>query len=117
MNESGNFLIEVVREPIAADIKQQLLLINRRWKDVSEQARDFIQHESIERALREYRAGLAKINDWLARTEALCAARLTCNLHAVKDHVRALDVSIEAAIGFISEISKTYHFFHFQRGI
>ncbi len=42
LNESGNFLIEVVEEPIANEIKQQLLLINRRWKDVSDQAKQFL---------------------------------------------------------------------------
>ena len=42
LNESCNFLIEVVREPIANELKQQLLLINRRWKDLSDQAKDFL---------------------------------------------------------------------------
>ena len=42
LNDSCNFLIEVVREPIANELKQQLLLINRRWKDLSDQAKDFL---------------------------------------------------------------------------
>ena len=42
LNDSCNFLIEVVREPIANELKQQLLLINRRWKDLSDQAKAFL---------------------------------------------------------------------------
>ncbi len=42
LNESCNFLIEVVQEPIANELKQQLLLINRRWKDVCDQAKVFL---------------------------------------------------------------------------
>ena len=93
MNEAGNFLIEVVHEPIAAEIKEQLLLINRRWKDVSEQAQAFLQHQSIERHQREYRAGLARLLHWLKMTEALTKVELNCNFREVKEHMRALDVS------------------------
>ena len=93
MNKAGNFLIEVVREPIDAEIKQHLLLINRRWKEVSEQARAFIQYASVERMRREYIAGIASLVAWLDAAEALRAAQLHCNLAEVKAHVRALDVS------------------------
>ncbi len=46
LNESCNFLIEVVQEPIAVELKQQLLFLNRRWKDLSDRAKEFLSVSS-----------------------------------------------------------------------
>ena len=43
MNESANFLIEMCQEDVTFDVKQQLLLINRRWKEVFEQSKVSLQ--------------------------------------------------------------------------
>ena len=92
LNDSGNFLIEMSEEPIAAEIKQQLLLINRRWKDVSEQAKAFMQQETSERSRREYRLGVDQLREWLDRTEGVIASPVDCDLQAVRAHVKLLDV-------------------------
>lgn len=34
MNDSGNFLIETCDETVSLDLKQQLLLLNGRWRDL-----------------------------------------------------------------------------------
>jgi len=41
LNETGNFLIETTEEPIAAEIKQTVLLFNRRFKDLLGQYEHF----------------------------------------------------------------------------
>lgn len=43
LNETGNFLIETTEEPVAAEIKQTLLMLNRRFKDLVEQFQTFKQ--------------------------------------------------------------------------
>lgn len=95
LNESGNFLIETVQEPIADEIKQQLLLLNRRWMDVSDQAREFLQSESVERSRREYQSGVENLTEWLDQTEAMLATDLDCDLQEVKQHAKNLDVSFK----------------------
>lgn len=34
MNEAGNFLIETCDEVVSRDLKQQLLLLNGRWREL-----------------------------------------------------------------------------------
>lgn len=34
MNDAGNFLIETCDEAISRDLKQQLLLLNGRWREL-----------------------------------------------------------------------------------
>lgn len=34
MNDAGNFLIETCDETVSLDLKQQLLLLNGRWRDL-----------------------------------------------------------------------------------
>jgi len=34
MNDAGNFLIETCDETISRDLKQQLLLLNGRWREL-----------------------------------------------------------------------------------
>nr|XP_006824848.1 PREDICTED: nesprin-1-like [Saccoglossus kowalevskii] len=53
LNDSGNFLIEVCKEDVSFDIKQQLLLLNRRWKDIFEQGKIYMKEEEAERLQRQ----------------------------------------------------------------
>lgn len=34
MNDAGNFLIETCDETVSRDLKQQLLLLNGRWREL-----------------------------------------------------------------------------------
>lgn len=34
MNDAGNFLIETCDETVSLDLKQQLLILNGRWRDL-----------------------------------------------------------------------------------
>ena len=54
MNDSGNFLIEVVTEPVAVEIKEQVLMLNRRWDDVGSEAKRFVAQETAEKGRRDY---------------------------------------------------------------
>ena len=37
LTESSKFLVEQVKEPVAAEIKEQVLFTTKRWQDVSSQ--------------------------------------------------------------------------------
>lgn len=40
MNDAGNFLIETCDETISRDLKQQLLLLNGRWRELFMQVKN-----------------------------------------------------------------------------
>ena len=92
MNEAGNFLIEVVREPIAAEIKQNLLLVNRRWADVSTGAENFMKAFTAEQLRQEYGVGLQRLLEWLERAEVVMEHRAEVNLADARNHAKALEV-------------------------
>ena len=95
LNKAGNFLIEVVTEPVGREIKEQLLMINRRWEDAGTEARHFVQYESVEKTRREYQAIVDATEAWLVAVEQLAGSRdLPCEHAEVKTHVHQLDVSV-----------------------
>ena len=96
MNTSGDFLIEVVTPDVARELKEQLLIVNRRWEDVGEEAKQFVAREGAERGRREYGDIVSRLEAWLSAAETLAGPRnlLPCNHGDVKAHVQQLDVSI-----------------------
>lgn len=45
MNDAGNFLIETCDEVVSRDLKQQLLLLNGRWREL------FVKVKHVKRQL------------------------------------------------------------------
>lgn len=58
MNDSGNFLIETCDDTVSKDIKQQLLLLNGRWRDLFMEVKHYARADDFERAKKEYAEGL-----------------------------------------------------------
>ena len=94
LNESGNFLIETVEEPVAAEIKQTLLMLNRRFKDLVEQYTHYKQVEVVGKARKEYNEGLLRLTQWLKGAEDLLAQEVPCKHALLKEYLNELDVSL-----------------------
>ncbi|CAI9612033.1 unnamed protein product [Staurois parvus] len=58
MNDSGNFLIETCDDTVSKDIKQQLLLLNGRWRDLFVEVKHYARADDFQRAKKEYAEGL-----------------------------------------------------------
>ncbi|KAG8444139.1 hypothetical protein GDO86_009355 [Hymenochirus boettgeri] len=58
MNDAGNFLIETCDETVSKDIKQQLLLLNGRWRELFMEVKHYAREDEYERAKKEYADGL-----------------------------------------------------------
>ncbi|CAH1803094.1 unnamed protein product, partial [Owenia fusiformis] len=91
LNEAGNFLIEVCEETVAGEIKQQLLLINRRWKDLFDQIRVYQEQEASQMTQDQYEKGVMSIASWLNHTEALHIVDVECAIVPVKQHNQNLE--------------------------
>ena len=95
MNDSANFLIETTKEPIAAEIKQTVLMINRRFKDLVDGFHHFQQVEVIGRARQNYGEGVQRISEWLKSAEELLVQEVPCVHTSLKDHLQDMDVSAQ----------------------
>lgn len=93
LNESGNFLIETTEEPVAAEIKQVLLMVNRRFKDLVDQFQNFKQVEVVGKARKEYGDGLLRLTQWLKEAEELIAREVPCKHSVLRDYLNEIDVS------------------------
>lgn len=93
LNDSGNFLIETCREPVAAEIKQTLLMLNRRFKEMLDGHSHFQQVEVIGKARDSYASGVDIISQWLKNAEELLAREVPCRHPELKDFLQDLDVS------------------------
>ena len=101
LNEAGNFLIETVEEPVAAEIKQTLLMINRRYKDLVEQFQTFKQVEVIGKARKEYGDGILRLSQWLKGAEDLLAREVPCKHALLREYLNELDVSEDCCCCYI----------------
>ena len=93
LKESSNFLVEVVQEPVAVEIKERVLFIDTRWQDINKQIVQFMAKQTAEKGQREYQVGIDNLDQWLIRAENLARSELPCNHAVVREHVQQLDVS------------------------
>ncbi|KAH3846241.1 hypothetical protein DPMN_088540, partial [Dreissena polymorpha] len=91
LNESGNFLIETTEEPVAAEIKTTLLMVNRRFKDLVESFQHFKKVEVVGKARKDYNDGLIKLTQWLKGAEELIAREVPCKHAVLRDYLNDLE--------------------------
>uniref|UniRef100_G3UJN9 Spectrin repeat containing nuclear envelope protein 1 n=1 Tax=Loxodonta africana TaxID=9785 RepID=G3UJN9_LOXAF len=54
MNDAGNFLIETCDEMVSLDLKQQLLLLNGRWRELFMEVKQYARADETDRMKKEY---------------------------------------------------------------
>ncbi|KAM9666884.1 nesprin-1 isoform 11-T14 [Trichechus inunguis] len=54
MNDAGNFLIETCDEMVSLDLKQQLLLLNGRWRELFMEVKQYARADEMDRMKKEY---------------------------------------------------------------
>ncbi|XP_045150497.1 nesprin-1-like [Echinops telfairi] len=54
MNDAGNFLIETCDETVSQDLKQQLLLLNGRWRELFMEVKQYARADELDRMKEEY---------------------------------------------------------------
>ena len=90
--ESSNFLVEVVTETVAAEIKEQVLMLNQRWSEVSTQARRVVKEVTVEKCRHGYDTGVAALTQWLNMAERTLLAPVQCTYVELRERVQLLEV-------------------------
>uniref|UniRef100_A0A8C6VBQ7 Calponin-homology (CH) domain-containing protein n=1 Tax=Naja naja TaxID=35670 RepID=A0A8C6VBQ7_NAJNA len=65
MNDAGNFLIETCDESVSRDLKQQLLLLNGRWRELFMQVKQYARADELDRIKKEYLDGVAALSAFI----------------------------------------------------
>ncbi|XP_071058018.1 nesprin-1-like [Pseudochaenichthys georgianus] len=69
MNDAGNFLIETCDETVSLDLKQQLLLLNGRWRDLFLKVQQYAHADELEKWRKDHLKAVLALKELLDTAE------------------------------------------------
>ncbi|MEQ2294229.1 hypothetical protein AMECASPLE_001811, partial [Ameca splendens] len=84
MNDAGNFLIETCDETVSLDLKQQLLLLNGRWRDLFLKVKQHAHSDELEKWRKDHLKALWTLKELLETAEAKLNAPVQVSLLSVR---------------------------------
>ncbi|KAG6937090.1 spectrin repeat containing nuclear envelope protein 1, partial [Chelydra serpentina] len=91
MNDAGNFLIETCDETISRDLKQQLLLLNGRWRELFMKVKQYARADEFDRMRKEYLDGVATLSTFTDCTNGKFSVPVEVSFLNVKMFVQGLE--------------------------
>ncbi|CAM9192469.1 unnamed protein product, partial [Lampetra planeri] len=84
MNDAGNFLIETCDETVSLDLKQQLLLLNGRWRDLFLKVKQYAQADELEKWRKGHLKAVSVLKALLDTAEAKINAPVQVSFLSVR---------------------------------
>jgi len=84
--------MSVCDDEIAAGLRNKLLFINRRWKDIHDSIQDIEHNETIKKQRDEFYASRSNILDALDKIDREIQDYLPCTIKALKEQENCLYV-------------------------
>nr|XP_021512701.1 nesprin-1-like isoform X2 [Meriones unguiculatus] len=84
MNDAGNFLIETCDEIVSRDLKQQLLLLNGRWRELFMEVKQYARADEMDRMKKEYTDVTTTLSGFAAEAHRKLSEPLEVSLINVK---------------------------------
>ncbi|KAJ0026823.1 hypothetical protein NQD34_017823, partial [Periophthalmus magnuspinnatus] len=91
MNDAGNFLIETCDETVSLDLKQQLLLMNGRWRDLFLKVKQYAHADELEKYRKDHVKAISALKELLDTAET----KLNSPVHVSFLNVRAFLQDVE----------------------
>ncbi|XP_009866189.1 PREDICTED: nesprin-1-like, partial [Apaloderma vittatum] len=91
MNDAGNFLIETCDETISRDLKQQLLLLNGRWRELFMEVKQYARADELDKMRKEYLDGVAHLTAFIDGSNRKFAVPVEVSFLDVKMFVQDLE--------------------------
>ncbi|KAL7987672.1 hypothetical protein Chor_006591, partial [Crotalus horridus] len=98
MNDAGNFLIETCDETVSRDLKQQLLLLNGRWRELFMQVKQYARADELDRIKKEYLDGVAALSAFIDDAKRKIHAHLEVSFLNVKLFVQEMEAKLQLYI-------------------
>uniref|UniRef100_A0A3Q3Q292 Calponin-homology (CH) domain-containing protein n=1 Tax=Monopterus albus TaxID=43700 RepID=A0A3Q3Q292_MONAL len=92
MNDAGNFLIETCDETVSLDLKQQLLLLNGRWRDLFLKVKQYAHADELEKWRKDHLKAISALKELLDSAEAKLNAPVQVSFHSVKAFLHNVEV-------------------------
>uniref|UniRef100_A0A8C2US11 Calponin-homology (CH) domain-containing protein n=1 Tax=Chinchilla lanigera TaxID=34839 RepID=A0A8C2US11_CHILA len=112
MNDAGNFLIETCDEMVSRDLKQQLLLLNGRWRELFMEVKQYARADEVDRMKKEYMDCVSTLSDFATEAHKKFAEPLEVSFINVKLLIQDLE-DVEQRIPVMDAqykmITKTAH--------
>ncbi|KAB1275410.1 Nesprin-1 [Camelus dromedarius] len=112
MNDAGNFLIETCDEMVSRDLKQQLLLLNGRWRELFMEVKQYARADEMDRMKKEYTDCVTALSDFATEAHRKLSEPLEVSFINVKLLVQDLE-DIEQRVPVMDAqykiITKTAH--------
>uniref|UniRef100_A0A8C6UDR5 Calponin-homology (CH) domain-containing protein n=1 Tax=Neogobius melanostomus TaxID=47308 RepID=A0A8C6UDR5_9GOBI len=84
MNDAGNFLIETCDETVSLDLKQQLLLMNGRWRDLFLKVKQYARADELEKWRKDHLKAVSALKELLDTAEARLNAPVNVSFLSVR---------------------------------
>lgn len=112
MNDAGNFLIETCDELVSRDLKQQLLLLNGRWRELFMEVKQYARADEMDRMKKEYTDCITILSDFATEAHRKLSEPLEVSFINVKLLIQDLE-DIEQRVPVMDAqykiITKTAH--------
>uniref|UniRef100_A0A671FP75 Spectrin repeat containing nuclear envelope protein 1 n=1 Tax=Rhinolophus ferrumequinum TaxID=59479 RepID=A0A671FP75_RHIFE len=91
MNDAGNFLIETCDELVSRDLKQQLLLLNGRWRELFMEVKQYARADEMDRMKKEYTDCITILSDFATEAHRKLSEPLEVSFINVKLLIQDLE--------------------------
>uniref|UniRef100_A0A3B3ZCG1 Calponin-homology (CH) domain-containing protein n=1 Tax=Periophthalmus magnuspinnatus TaxID=409849 RepID=A0A3B3ZCG1_9GOBI len=91
MNDAGNFLIETCDETVSRDLKQQLLLLNGRWRELFVKVKHYARADEVDKLRQDYHDGINTLKMFMDATDE----KMTAPIQVSFLNVRAFTQDVE----------------------
>ncbi|KPP57545.1 hypothetical protein Z043_124718, partial [Scleropages formosus] len=98
MNDAGNFLIETCDETVSRDLKQQLLLLNGRWRELFVKVKHYARADEVDKMRKDYQDGISSLKSFVdAANEKMNAPLQVSFLNDIKQKIPAMEALYKMA--------------------
>uniref|UniRef100_A0A8C7CRJ2 Spectrin repeat containing, nuclear envelope 1b n=1 Tax=Oncorhynchus kisutch TaxID=8019 RepID=A0A8C7CRJ2_ONCKI len=91
MNDAGNFLIETCDETVSRDLKQQLLLLNGRWRELFVKVKHYARADEVDKLKQDYQDSIATLKTFMNATNDKMTAPVQVSFLNVRTFVQDVE--------------------------
>uniref|UniRef100_A0A3B3Q2M2 Calponin-homology (CH) domain-containing protein n=1 Tax=Paramormyrops kingsleyae TaxID=1676925 RepID=A0A3B3Q2M2_9TELE len=93
MNDAGNFLIETCDETVSRDLKQQLLLLNGRWRELFVKVKQYARADEVDKMRKDYQDGISALKAFVDAANEKINASVQVSFLNIRSFVQDIEVS------------------------
>uniref|UniRef100_A0A8K9Y661 Spectrin repeat containing nuclear envelope protein 1 n=1 Tax=Oncorhynchus mykiss TaxID=8022 RepID=A0A8K9Y661_ONCMY len=110
MNDAGNFLIETCDETVSRDLKQQLLLLNGRWRDLFVKVKQYAREDELDKCRRDHMRAISALRELLDGAEVKLNAPVQVSFLNIRSFLQDVEVGHESHTTTVTTLPTQHHY-------